>query len=79
MSYEKEYYENGNVKCEKYCKNNKLHRLNKPSYISYYENGNIRCEKYYQNGKRHRKNNKAFIFFIYKCFYFNSCYFTIYI
>ena len=46
-----DYYKNGNIQCEKYYFNGKLHNENRPAAIYYYENGNKYCEEYYINGK----------------------------
>ena len=48
----KSYYENGNIKEERWYKNNKYHRDNGPAIICYNENQNIINEEFYLNGKK---------------------------
>ncbi len=45
------YYENGQVKYEKWRENGKLHRVDKPAYIAYFESGQVRCEEWWENGE----------------------------
>ena len=59
MEIRKRYYENGNIRRECYCINDKFHRENGPAIIYYYENGNIKNECYYINDKLHNENGPA--------------------
>ena len=61
MSPEITYFQNGNIKSEKYLVNGVLHREDGPAYISYHENGNKKYEGYYINGEYHRIDGPAII------------------
>jgi hypothetical protein len=56
-----EYYENGQIKYQKWFINGKLHNENGPAYISYYENGQIEYQSLFINGNRHNENGPAYI------------------
>ena len=58
---EKEYYESGNVYCESYYINGKIHREDGPAYIWYYDNGDVAYKGYYINDLRHREDGPASI------------------
>ena len=62
-TYKIDYYKNGNIQCEKYYFNGKLHNKNDPAMIHYYENGNVQYKKYYFNNKIHNKNGPAEIYY----------------
>ena len=57
----KRYYNNGNIKIEKYYINCQLHREDGPAMILYYENGNIKEEGYYINGLLRRGDGPAWV------------------
>jgi len=59
----REYYENGNIKSEKYFQNNQLHREDGPAESWHHENGQIESEDYYQNDIWHRENDPASIWY----------------
>ena len=46
-----EYYENGNIKYNKWYKHNQLHRDGKPAILFYDEQGKIYTQEYYKYGK----------------------------
>jgi antitoxin component YwqK of YwqJK toxin-antitoxin module len=58
---EKEYYESGNVYCESYYINGKIHREDGPAYIWYYDNGDVAYKGYYIKGELHREDGPAII------------------
>ena len=58
-----DYYKNGNIQCEKYYFDGKLHNENGPAAIYYYENGNKYCEEYYINNNFHNENGPAEIYY----------------
>ena len=45
------YYKNGNIRCERYYFNGKLHNENGPAEIWYYNNGTISQEFWCTNGR----------------------------
>jgi len=56
----RDFYKNGNLRKEIYCKNGLLHREDGPAYINYFINEEVEKE-YYKNGRRHRENGPAII------------------
>lgn len=59
-----EYYQNGNIKREKWFKNNKNHRdEDLPARIDYFQNGNIHLELFYKNGLLDREVGPASILY----------------
>ena len=50
MQIEREYYENGQIRCERYYIDNKLHRENGPAVIHYNDNNEIKTEYYCIHG-----------------------------
>ena len=59
----KKYYNNGNIKTEKYFLNNQLHREDGPACIEYYEDGNKMIELHYLNNKCHKEIGLAIIWY----------------
>lgn len=55
-----EFYNNNQVKSEKWYKDGKLHRINNPALKEWYENDQIEREIWYKDGKRHREDGPAF-------------------
>ena len=41
---EREFYNNGKIRFEKYFMNNKLHREDEPAFIHYYDNSQIKIK-----------------------------------
>jgi antitoxin component YwqK of YwqJK toxin-antitoxin module len=56
-----EYYENGQIKSQRWFLNGKQHNENGPAIIWYYENGKIEYQYWYINGNRHNENGPAYI------------------
>src|SRR3989344_1743675 len=55
------YYNNGNIRTEKWCKYGKVHRSdgNKLATVIYYENGVIKDLMWYNNGELHRSGGAS--------------------
>ena len=66
-SIEREYYKNGQIKIEKWYKQDKLSdfkKLNRedgPAYVEYYPNGQIKEERWCQGNKLNREGAPAWI------------------
>jgi len=54
------YYDNDEIKNERYYLNNKQHRVDGPAII-WYNNGKLSMECYYLNNECHRENGPAII------------------
>jgi antitoxin component YwqK of YwqJK toxin-antitoxin module len=61
IEIKKEYYDNGNIRCEQHYKWGKHHREDGPAVICYDKNGNIYSEIYAFNGELHRGDGPAYI------------------
>lgn len=68
--YKKEYYTDGVISYEHYCKEGKYHREDGPARIFYYDNihyinrsWNKYSEGYYKDGELHRENLPALIYY----------------
>jgi antitoxin component YwqK of YwqJK toxin-antitoxin module len=61
QSTEIKYWDNGNKKCEKWMKDDKLHHEDGPAILYYFRNGKISTEGWQIDDKLHRKDGPAHI------------------
>ena len=61
IKVEREYYDTGQLKSEKWYKNGVLHKEDGPAVIKYYTDGITFMEEWYKEGTMHREDGPAII------------------